>query len=144
MPSRQKVAVVVTALGLTAGSASAAPGTPPPDVQGTSSEPPAAWFHAGTGDRWFAYGSFCWSTACVDFLPPGRRTDLPKLVAAVGDTVGIHLRFAPTSVRVQVLSTGRSYPLVAARDTRWRVRGSGVVIVEGHSRTGPTWLTPDG
>jgi len=115
---------------LVAGSASAAPGTPPPDVAGTTSEPPPAWFGASGVEHWFACGSYCWTTACLDFLPPGRRTDLPKLAARPGATVSIHLRFVPKSLRVRVLASGRVFPLVAARDTRWRLRGSGVIVVE--------------
>ena len=123
-------------LTLGAVSAYAKPGTPPPDVKGTTSEPPPAWASAEGPGRWLAYGSFCWRTACVDFIPPSRRTDLPKLTAPAGATIGIHLRFVPKSVRVRVLDTGRAYSLVAARDTRWRVRGSGVILVEARGANG--------
>ncbi len=116
--------------------ASAKPGTPPPDVKGTTYEPPPAWASAQGGDGWLAYGSFCWQTACVDFIPPSRRTDVPKLRAQAGVTIGIHLRFVPKSVRVRVLETGRSYSLVAARDTHWRVRGSGLIVVEARGAAG--------
>lgn len=117
-------------------SASAAPGLPPPNFAGTTSEPLPAWFDAGGVERWFAYGSFCWTTACVDFIPPTRRTDLPKLSTRPGRTLLIHLRFVPKSVRVRVLATGSVYPLVAARDTRWRVRGAGVIVVEVRAARG--------
>jgi hypothetical protein len=129
-------AAVLVTLALGAGSPSAAPGTPPPNVAGTTSEPPPAWFGASGVERWFAYGSYCWTTACLDFLPPARRTDLPKLVARPGQTLAIHLRFVPKSIRVRVLATGRVYPLVSARDTRWRIRGSGVIVVEVRATRG--------
>ena len=61
---------------------------------------------------------------------------MPKLAARAGTTIGIHLRFVPKSVRVRVLDTGKAYSLVAARDTRWRVRGSGLVVVEARAATG--------
>ena len=60
----------VLLLALLAGAAKAKPGTPPPNVAGTTSEPPAAWFQANGRAAWFAYSSFCWTTACVDFLRP--------------------------------------------------------------------------
>lgn len=129
-------AALLATAALGVGAASAAPGTPPPNVAGTTAEPPPAWFGVGGVERWFAYGSFCWTTACVDFLPPARRTDLPKLAARPGQTLAIHLRFVPKSVRVRVLATGNAYPLVAAGDTRWRVRGSGVIVVEVRAARG--------
>ena len=136
--SALRIAAAATFALLTLGavSAYAKPGTPPPNVQGTTSEPPPAWTSAQGSERWLAYGSFCWRTACVDFIPPARRTDLPKLTARAGATIGIHLGFAPKSVRVRVLDTGQAYPLAAARDTRWRVRGSGVILVEARGANG--------
>jgi hypothetical protein len=127
---RLTTGVILAALALSAASAAAKPVTPPPNVAGTNSEPPPAWFRAAGVDRWFAYGSYCWTTACVDFIPPARRTDLPRLIARPGQSIGIHLGFVPKSIRVRVLATGRAYPLVTARDTQWRVRGSGTIVVE--------------
>ena len=123
-------AALLATVALGVGAAGAAPSLPPPNVAGTTAEPPPAWFGLGGVERWFAYGSFCWTTACVDFLPPARRTDLPKLPARPGQTLAIHFTFVPKSVRVRVLATGNAYPLVAARDTHWRIRGAGVVVVD--------------
>ncbi len=130
--------VVASALAavLAAAAALAAPGAPPPNVAGTSGEPPPAWLGAGGREQWLAYSSFCWATTCVDFLPPARRTDLPKVVARRGTRISIHLRFVPTWVRVRMLATGKTYGLVARRDTSWRVRGSGVVSVEVRAAKG--------
>lgn len=117
-------------------SASAKPGTPPPNVAGTTSEPPPAWYSVGAPSWWLAYGSFCWTTACVDFLPPARRTDLPRVKARVGQNLGIHLGFDPRSVRVRVLATSASYPLVARRNTVWRIRASGLIVIETRGAKG--------
>ena len=130
------VALVAVLLALLASGASAKPGTPPPNVAGTTGEPPPAWFALGARSGWLAYSSFCWTTVCVDFLPPARRTDLPKLAARPGQTLQIHLGFAPRSVLVRVLETNKAYPLVARRDTSWRVRGSGVILVEARGAKG--------
>jgi hypothetical protein len=116
--------------------AQAEPRTPPPNVAGTTGEPPPAWFALGARSGWLAYSSFCWTTTCVDFLPPARRTDLPQIRANVGQRLGIHLAFVPRSILVRVLVTKRSYPLVATRDTSWRVRGSGVIVVEARGAKG--------
>jgi hypothetical protein len=116
--------------------AQAKPRTPPPNVAGTTGEPPPAWFALGSRSDWLAYSSFCWTTTCVDFLPPARRPDLPTIRARVGQRLGIHLAFVPRSILVRVLGSSRSYALIAARDTSWRVRGSGVILVEARGAKG--------
>ncbi|MBA2535833.1 MAG: hypothetical protein H0V20_00170 [Actinobacteria bacterium] len=126
----------VLLLALLAGAAKAKPGTPPPNVAGTTSEPPAAWFQANGRAAWFAYSSFCWTTACVDFLPPARRTDLPRASLSPGQVLSIHLGFIPRSILARNLTTKASYPLVALRDTAWRVRGSGIVLIEARAAKG--------
>lgn len=136
MRPRRTFAFAALLLALLAPVAHAKPGTPPPNVAGTAGEPPPAWFTLGARSDWLAYSSFCWTTTCVTFLPPERRTDLPKLVAKEGQTLAIHLAFTPKTVLVRVLATKQSYPLVAGRDTSWRVRGSGVILVEARGAKG--------
>ena len=128
--------LAVSLLVLLAGAAQAKPGTPPPNVAGTTSEPPPAWFQANGRAAWFAYSSFCWSTTCVDFLPPARRSDLPRAALRSGQVLSIHLGYAPRSVLVRNLTTKAAYPLSARRDTAWRVRGSGIVLVEVRAAKG--------
>ena len=130
------LATLLVLMALAPAAASAKPGTPPPNVAGTASEPPPAWFGLGARSGWFAYGSFCWTTACVDFRPPARRDDLPRLSARVGQTLAIHLGFIPKSVLVRVLETNKSYALVARRDTAWRVRARGLIQVETRAAKG--------
>lgn len=128
--------LVVILLALVVAAAQAKPPTPPPNVAGTSAEPPPAWFDGAARPGWFAYSTFCWTTACVDYLPPARRPDLPRLSARVGQTLGIHLGFVPKSVLVRVLETNKSYALVARRDTTWRVRARGLIQVEARAAKG--------
>lgn len=128
--------LTVALLALFAGAAQAKPPTAPPNVAGTSSEPPPAWFDGAARPGWFAYSSFCWTTACVSFIPPARRTDLPRVSARVGETLAIHLGFVPKSVLVRVLETNKSYALVARRDTAWRVRARGLIQVEARAAKG--------
>ena len=128
--------LAVSLLALLPGAALAKPGTPPPNVAGTTSEPPPAWFQANRRVEWFAYSSFCWTTSCVDFLPPVRRTDLPRVSVRPGQVLAIHLAFVPRSVLVRNVTTKASYPLAARRDTAWRVRGSGIVLVEVRAAKG--------
>lgn len=80
---------------------------------------------------WASFGSYCWSTACVDMIPPERRTDLARLPARRGVRVWLRLRFAPKSVRVFLVSAGRR-PLLAvygARGVAFAAR-KGVVEVD--------------
>lgn len=90
----------------------AGPPSAPPRVAGAASPPPA-WFEAGSRSVWASFGSYCWSTACVDMIPPERRADLARLPARPGMRVSLRLRFAPKSVRVFHLS-GRRRALRAA------------------------------
>jgi hypothetical protein len=97
-------------------------------VGGTTTAPPPAWIESGKSSRWLAYGSYCWETACVDMIPPDRRTDLPVLHARRGQVFRIQLRFVPRSVAVRVgqavVKRGSS------RTTSWRARRSGLLFVE--------------
>jgi hypothetical protein len=134
---RACTAAVLAALALTfVAAAPAKPSTPPPNVAGTTGEPPPAWFSLGGREGWLAYSSFCWTSACVDFLPPARRPDLPKIVARAGQVLRIHVGFTPSSVSVRSLALARSYALIASRDTSWRVRGSGVILVQARGAKG--------
>jgi hypothetical protein len=135
MRLRRLAILLVLPLAFTAVS-QAKPGTPPPNVAGTTGEPPPAWFALGGRSDWLAYSSFCWTTTCVDFLPPARRTDLPTIAARPGQRLGIHLAFVPRSILVRLLATRQAYPLIAARDTSWRVRGSGAILIEARGARG--------
>ena len=76
------VAFAVLAL---AGSAVAAPPGKPPKPAGVPSAPPPAWIEAGTKEKWLAYSSYCWKIACVDYVSPEMRKDLPVLTIRRGE-----------------------------------------------------------
>jgi hypothetical protein len=51
-----------------------------------------------------ARGSYCWaserSALCVDMLPPGLRTDIPRLRVRPGDTLAFQLGFLPLDANI--------------------------------------------
>ncbi len=115
------------------------PTAPPPRVDGTSAEPPPAWVEAGTRSRWLAYSSFCWTTACVDFIPPQSRPDLPAVSAKVGTTVRFHLRFMPRTATLALLGPGgpqQQWKLAPGRVIEWRVRRGGVLLLSARASAG--------
>lgn len=109
--------------------AAAPPTGPAPRVSGVSNPPPPAWVAASSGSRWLAYSSFCWTTSCVDFIPPAQRADLPRVRVRLGETITFHVRFAPKSVTVTMLPGGKPQTLAAARSARWRVRSVGTLVL---------------
>ena len=120
---------MVGALAALGGVAAAMPGGPPPEPGPAS--PPPAWIDSAKGDHWLAYSSYCWTAgegsdpvaACVDFIPPEMRSELPSLRLRRGELVRFHLGFTPTEVSIQVGK--RSFSLAATADPTWRVRGKG-------------------
>lgn len=60
-----------------AGYALAAPPGPPPKPAGVPGAPPPAWIDSGTAEKWLAYSTYCWKVACVDYVSPEMRRDLP-------------------------------------------------------------------
>jgi hypothetical protein len=126
------------------GVARAVPDGPPPKVRGATVAPPPAWFSLGAREVWFAYSSYCWTgrggaAACVDFLPPARRLDLPRVRAAVRQRLVIHLAFVPTKLSLSVLGSGgvvRTWTLPRARLATWRIARVGIILVETKSSRG--------
>lgn len=111
----------------------AQPAPPPPQVEGVSEAPPPAWIETSRGGRWLAYSTFCWTTACVDFVPPSMRDDLPRVVVRRGEVVRFHLGFEPRSLSVRVGS--RLFRLRPARTSSWRAVSGGLLLLEAeHAR----------
>jgi hypothetical protein len=136
--------VVAAMAVLGVGIARAVPDGPPPKVSGATVVPPPAWFSVGARERWFAYSSYCWTgrtgaAACVDFLPPTRRLDLPRVRAAVGQRLVTHLAFLPTKLSLSLLGkTGvvRTWTLPRARLVSWRIARLGLILIEAKSSRG--------
>jgi hypothetical protein len=117
-------------LGGLAGVALALPPGPPPKVAGTGVSPPPAWVEAGATQKWLAYSSYCWRTACVDFLPPTMRTDVPSLAVRRGRIATLHFRFLPKTVSVSMVKpAGKSVKLRPARIVSWQPRANGLAMV---------------
>lgn len=129
-----RIAVVTAALLVAlAGHAVASPPPPPPKVAGVADAPPPAWIESGAVQKWLAYSSYCWRTACVDFVPPSMRKDIPVLTVKRRRLVKIHLRFTPAELSVsQGTKTTRLAP---ARVASWRP-SAGLATVFARPRAG--------
>jgi hypothetical protein len=117
----RRICLVVAALLVAfATQAAAKPPGPPPKIADTSSAPPPAWIEAGAVQKWLAYSSYCWKVACVDFVSPSQRKDIPVLTVRRGQPVKIHLGFVPSQLSVsQGVKTTRLAP---AAVVGWRPR----------------------
>lgn len=102
------------------------PGAPP---SGARQSPPPAWIATSNISLWLAFGSYCWTTLCVDFFPPSRRTDLPRLQVKRGARLEVHFEFIPR--RVVISGVGWSQPLQAKpnRTVSWPAMRSGIILV---------------
>jgi hypothetical protein len=116
------------------------PRTSPPQVAGVKTVPPPAWVETPQHSSWLGYSSYCWSrpagtAACVDFLLPRSRTDLPLISAHAGSELRFHLRFAISKLSVAYLdkSTER---LKATRVASWLPVRSGIVTLSARSTSG--------
>lgn len=136
VPFDWTIAVAASALvlvfGLAAGSAragaAAVPPRDPPVTKGVAG-PPAAWIETAAGRSWLAFSTFCWKTACVDYLPPRSRTDLPLVRVKSATTAVIHFAFAARQVDATTFvgTTLKHEKLPPGRSVAWRPRWSGVV-----------------
>jgi hypothetical protein len=110
--------IALTLLAALAGYAVAAPPGAPPKPAGVPGAPPPAWIEAGATEKWLAYSTYCWKVACVDYISPEMRKDLPVLRIRRGQPVTVHLGFVPSQLSV---SQGvRTRRLVPRRTATWR------------------------
>lgn len=130
-----------------AGLAAAAPSWPgpprgsAPQVAGAKTAPPPAWVETIQHSSWLAYSSYCWrsrptgTAACVDFLPPRSRTDLPVVSAHTGSMLRFHLQFATSKLSVSYPDK-RTQRLKSSRIASWLPLRSGIVTVSARSASG--------
>ena len=111
-------ALVTLAVLALASSAVAAPPGKPPKPAGVPGAPPPAWIDAGAVEKWLAYSSYCWKIACVDYISPEMRKDLPVLTIRRGRSVTLHLGFVPSQLSVSQGAKTRSLP--ARKTVTWR------------------------
>ena len=110
---------------------------------GTLGGAPPAWVESASDSRWLSYGSNCWAAggkaACVDYLPPERRTDLAEISVRGGASVRLHFAFAPKKVQLEPVAAKRAATLRPARVVTWRparsMRFVVVALTEGGSAT---------
>lgn len=125
------------------GSTAAAPGRPkdpPPRLEGVpGSPPPPAWIETERGSRWLGFSSYCWRTACVDFIPPrcgdGRT---PRILLRRGELVRFHLGFRPRELTLDFLEQdgARQLKLTPSRTATWRAVRGGVASLSARAGTG--------
>lgn len=125
--------MILAGAAVVAGALARPPG-PPPTVAGAPVAPPPAWIEAGRVERWLAYSSYCWKTACVDMLPPEMRPDVPTVAVPPGRAALLHFGFLPRSVTVSKVS-GPSRRLPPARAVTWRP-GGGLYLITARSQAG--------
>ena len=116
------------------------PRTAAPQVAGTKTVPPPAWAETPQHSSWLSYSSYCWSgpagkAACVDFLPPQSRTDLPTVSAPAGSRLRFHLRFAISKLSVSDGDKGIQR-LKPSRVASWLPLRSGIVTLSARSASG--------
>lgn len=132
---------MIAALALATGAVGARPPGKAPRVRGVTVAPPPAWAEAGSRARWLAFGSYCWSTACVDMLPPANRPDLPVLRLSAQGSVRIHLAFRPSSLSVRIVRGAKLGPLLklpARAVVDWHPVQAGLAIIEARGPHGST------
>ena len=110
--------MALTLLATLAGYALAAPPGAPPKPAGVAGAPPPAWIETGTAEKWLAYSTYCWKFACVDYVSPEMRKDLPVLRIRRGQSVAVHLGFTPSQLSVSQGSKTRR--LVPRKTATWR------------------------
>jgi hypothetical protein len=132
------IILVLLLSGCAGGARADRPGLPQDDPPRLSQEgPPPAWIETADESRWLAYGSYCWTTLCVDMIPPTMRDDVPVVAIRRGDSVRVHLGFVPRTAGVLVLDRSRTLPLEPERVLEWRPQNaSGVVMIDARSVRG--------
>jgi hypothetical protein len=136
------LAVVVAGHALAARGWPGPPRASPPQLAGTRAIPPPAWVETARRSSWLSYSSYCWSRpagpgACVDFIPPSSRTDLPLVVSPAGSTLRFHLKF-PISKLFILYQDGGVQRLKRMRVASWLPLRSGLVTLAARSGTRQT------
>jgi hypothetical protein len=119
------------------------PAPPVPKLTGVSDGPPPAWLETEKGSRWLGYSSYCWRTACVDFIAPRCRNPqrTPRISLGRGERVTAHLGFEPTELgltlmrRVGATATTQER-LRLSREPSWIVRQPGVFSLFARAKGG--------
>lgn len=120
------------------------PSPPAPRITGVSAGPPPAWLETERGNLWLGYSSYCWGTACVDFVAPRCQNSkqTPRIRLRRGERVTAHLRFRPTELGLAQLGshgarrTVRQKRLRLSSHPSWVVSRSGVFSLFARAKGG--------
>jgi hypothetical protein len=132
-------AVALAVLAFAAPAALAWPNAPkaPPPTPPSSAAPPPAWIETQAKSAWLYYGSYCWTTMCVDLIPPETRPGLPTFTVARGRIVRVHLRFVARSATVSIDRRKVSSSFNAdKRILSWSATRAGILTVFARAAAG--------
>ena len=126
--SMKALALIPLAVLLAACGSSAAS---PPTTRSPASKngPPAAWLETKAGNHWIGFSSFCWrkgnSGLCGDAAAPRCGLQgVPDVNVQSGETVRVHLGYAPTEASVDNGVAG-----LRGRTVTWRVAKAGPFLL---------------
>lgn len=111
------------------------PGSPPPKPAQPSGPPPA-WVESATRSGWLDYGTYCWKTACADYIPPATRPGLRTFKANVGSTLRIHLGFTPKTLSARILPAKAFTTMPARPVATYRVKKLGLLEIQTRTKAG--------
>jgi len=131
---KTSMVIALTAAACLGGVSAAAARPMAPAPSRGSLSPPLSWVDTAGADRWLAFSTSCWTRGCIDYIPPERRTDLPRIVVRRGERVVFRLGFTPRSLSLRV--GRRSYPLPASAAASWRARAGGVLALRAFGGRG--------
>jgi hypothetical protein len=121
----------------------APPGPPKPRIAGIPDGPPPAWLETERGGFWLGFSSYCWGTACVDFIAPSCRDPkhTPRIILRPGERVTAHLPFNPTELGLSLLprtGTSRSHErkLRVSRVPTWVANQPGTYVLFARAKNG--------
>ena len=121
------------------------PDDPPPQrprfPPGSRAEgPPPAWVDTGEERIWLAYSTFCWGTACADYLAPRCGDErVPDLSVERGAVLTFHLGFEPEEVSLETFADrrgGKPVRLAPTRAPTWAAGDDGVLLLFARARGG--------
>ncbi len=103
--------------------------------------PPPAWVVTERGAFWLAYASYCWGTACADYVADCDPKRVPSLEVSRGDRLTFHLEFEPSRVTLAFydppIDQGPdTVRLDAQREPTWTVDRDGIVWLTARAGDG--------
>jgi hypothetical protein len=102
----------------------------PPRADG----PPPAWLETEKASFWLGYSSYCWGTACVDFVSPscGDPKHTPRIPVRRGELVTAHLAFRPTQLGLSYSGESAAESVkftTLSRTPSWRAEREGAFFL---------------